>query len=192
MPDVTINKAIAKILSDIRVELSQEFDKNFQRQGFFTEAWQRHKTPLSKGSILTGTGDLRRSIRTVSDQKSITFISDLPYAAIHNEGGEIKVTQRMKSYFWHRYYEAVGRLEHKKDGGMRRTKKNASLNADAEVWKHMALMRVGAVIKIPKRRFLGESPEVRRICEDTISRNLEEYFSEFGSEKAKQINKEVK
>lgn len=191
MADST-DKAIAKILGDIRVELTQEFDMNFQRQGFFSEAWQRHKTALSKGGILMGTGNLRRSIRTKSDSRSITFMSDLPYAAIHNDGGEIKVTQRMKSYFWHKYYEAAGRMAHKKDGGLRRTKKNASLSADAEVWKHMALMKAGSAIKIPRRRFLGESQEVRRICEETIRRNLEEFLNEQGQEQANKFNDETR
>lgn len=33
-----VQKIIRNILSDIRVELSDEFDKNFERQAFFSEA----------------------------------------------------------------------------------------------------------------------------------------------------------
>ena len=37
-------------------------------------------------------------------ENSITFFTSLPYAAIHNDGGEIVVTKRMKRFFWHKYY----------------------------------------------------------------------------------------
>lgn len=30
---------IRNILQDIRIELSDEFDQNFERQAFFSEAW---------------------------------------------------------------------------------------------------------------------------------------------------------
>ena len=39
-------KIIKSILSDIRVEMAEEFDKNFERQAFFSEAWQRRKSPM--------------------------------------------------------------------------------------------------------------------------------------------------
>ena len=38
-------------------------------------------------------------------ETSIRFFTDLPYADIHNEGGEIVVTKRMKGYFWHKYID---------------------------------------------------------------------------------------
>ncbi len=38
-----VQKIIARILQDIRVEMTDEFDRNFERQAFFSEAWQRRK-----------------------------------------------------------------------------------------------------------------------------------------------------
>ncbi len=35
-----IQKIIKNILNDIRVELTDEFDQNFERQAFFSEKWQ--------------------------------------------------------------------------------------------------------------------------------------------------------
>ena len=94
-----IGHIIRRILRDIRVELTEEFDRNFERQFFFTEAWARRKGPLRPGGhILVASGQLRRSIKSEVDDESITFRSDLPYAGIHNEGGEIVVTRRMKKY----------------------------------------------------------------------------------------------
>lgn len=172
-----INTIIRRILSDIRVELSDEFDRNFERQGFFTQAWAKRKSPLRPGGhILIDTGRLRQSVRSRSDATSITFFSDLPYASIHNAGGEIKVTARMKRYFWHRYYEARGSFGYRRDGSMRQTKKNQQLGAEAEFWKSMALMKVGKTIKIPRRQFLGMAPEVEASVRDIIETNLTAYF----------------
>lgn len=152
--DGELRKVVRRILSDIRVELGDEFDQNFERQGFFAEKWQRRKSPIrGDGHILVASGDLRKSIRSRSDESSITFYSDLAYAGIHNEGGEIKVTARMKRFFWHKYHET-------KD----------------EFWRMMALMKEGKTIKIPRRQFLGMAPEVETEVRKIIEDNLTQYF----------------
>lgn len=176
-PSAELRRVMRNILKDIKVELTDEFDKNFERQGFFSEKWQRRKSPLRPGgAILVDRGDLRRSIRSRSDAESITFFTSLPYAAIHNEGGEIKVTQKMKKYFWHKYKEATGSFGRKKDGSPRKDKRTVQLGSEAEFWKLMALMKVGKSIKIPRRRFLGASPEVEKALREIIEENLTEYF----------------
>ncbi len=38
-------------------------------------------------------------------------------------------------------------------------------------------MRVGSVIHIPRRQFLGASPEVEKAVSAIIEQNLEEYFN---------------
>lgn len=172
-----IQKIIRNILNDVRVELSDEFDRNFERQAFFNEAWQRRSSPTRPGgSILIDTGKLRQSISSRTTDNSITFCSTLPYAAIHNEGGEIKVTARMKRFFWHKYNEATGSFGRKKNGERRNDKRTVQLSTEAEFWKHMALMKEGKSIKIPRRRFLGASPEVEQAVKDIIEENLTEYF----------------
>lgn len=173
-----LQRVVRNILKDIKVELTDEFDKNFERQGFFSEKWARRKSPLRPGgSILVDTGQLRRSIRSRSTDDGITFFTTLPYAAIHNDGGEIKVTQKMKAYFWHKYYEARGSFGRKKDGTARKDKRTVQLSTEAEFWKLLALMKVGKSIKIPKRRFLGASPEVEQSVREIIEENLSEYFN---------------
>lgn len=103
-----INKIIKNTLRDIAVELKDEFDQNFERQAFFSQAWQRKKYTTKNNHILLDTGTLRRNIRTKTTDNSVTFYTDLPYAAIHNEGGEIIVTPRMKRFFRAKAYEAAG------------------------------------------------------------------------------------
>lgn len=168
-----------RILQDIRVKLGDEFDRNFERQAFFSEAWQRRKSPLrNEGrAILTDTGALRRSIGSRTTENSITFYTDLPYAAIHNDGGEIKVTKRMKRYFWHKYHEASGSFGRRKDGGLRKDKRTLRLTTEAEFWKFMALKKEGSTIRIPRRQFLGTSPEVERAVREIVEENLTDYFN---------------
>lgn len=174
-----VRKIIRRILKDIRVELGDEFDRNFERQAFFSEAWERRKSPIrNEGrAILTDTGQLRRSIQSRTTENSIVFYTTLPYASIHNDGGEIKVTKKMKRYFWHKYYEAAGSFGRRKDGTLRKDKRTVRLTTEAEFWKFMALKKEGSTIKISRRRFLGTSPEVEQAVRKIIEENITEYFN---------------
>lgn len=173
-----VAKIIRRILEDIRVEMGDEFDRNFERQAFFSEAWARRKSPTRPGgSILTDTGNLRKSIGSRMTENSIVFYTTLPYAAIHNDGGDIKVTGKMKRYFWHKYYEATGSFGRRKDGTPRKDKRTVQLTTEAEFWKFMALKKEGSTVKIPRRRFLGTSPEVEQAVREIIEENITEYFN---------------
>lgn len=179
-----LRTVIGRILKDIRIGIGDEFDQNFERQAFFTKAWARRRSPLRPGGhILIDTGALRKSISSRSDESSITFYSDLPYAAIHNEGGEIKVTARMKRYFRAKFYESMGMTKKQEgkhrtlsDGGFYAWTSKMNLNPNAEFWRAMALMKEGKVIKIPKRQFLGMSSEVEQDVRRIIEDNLTSYF----------------
>ena len=138
-----------KILNDLRVELSDEFDRNFQRKAVFDRPWPPRKHINRKGTLLLVTGKLRRSIRSRVDTDSVVWETSERYAAIHNYGGTITVTARMKKFFWYKY---------------KATRDDA--------WKWMALMKVGTKIQIPQRQFLGDHPEVRRRAEAVVQRNI--------------------
>ena len=172
------NQIIKNILRDIQVEMTDEFDRNFERQAFFSEAWKRRRSPTRPGGhILVDTGDLRRSITSRETSNSIIFCSEHPAAAIHNEGGEIKVTAKMKKFFWYKYYSTTGSFGRKKNGDLRNTKRNIQLSTEAEFWKFMALMKVGSTIKIPRRQFLGNAPEVEQTVREIIEENITEFFN---------------
>lgn len=49
------------IIADLRVELADEFDRNFQRKAFFSERWLPRRGKKARGSLLVVTGALRRS-----------------------------------------------------------------------------------------------------------------------------------
>lgn len=81
------NELKTDILNDLRVELSDEFDKNFERKAFFSEKWKPRAHDYPKGSLLIVTGAMRRSTRGRVEGNGVRFSSALAYATIHNEGG---------------------------------------------------------------------------------------------------------
>lgn len=80
------------IISDMRVELAEEFDRNFTRKAFFTEKWKKRRNPNALGSLLVVTGSLRRSVQAKETDSGVRFTSNQPYATLHNEGGKGSVT----------------------------------------------------------------------------------------------------
>ena len=127
---------------------------------------------------MIGSGALRRSIKTKSDDTSVEFYSTLPYAAIHNNGGQIRVTAAMKRFFWAKYYEVTGGFKRRKDGNLSGSMRQQVLSAEAAFYKALALKRTGSVIRIPRRRFLGSSPELERSVSEIVSHTLKEYAGE--------------
>lgn len=178
MATADMNDLIKHVLDDIRVEYKDEFDQNFVRQAFFSDAWQRRRSPLRPGgAILVDTGALRRSLDVKTTASAIEFCYSQEYAAIHNEGGAIKVTDRMKAFFWHKYYEAQGGFGRKKNGERRNDKSTVRLATEAEFWKYLALKKVGSEIKIPRRQFVGYNPIVEQTVRQIVENSLGEYFN---------------
>lgn len=187
-----VKRFIRLTLKDISVELADEFDRNFEREAFFNERWARrkHNDDESRG-LLAQSGTLRRSIKkeATTTGHSVVFSSSVPYAAIHNEGGTITVTRRMKKYFWYRYLLIAGskrnrpdkspmsgKLQRKKNGELRNNKKNRELTEEAKFFRNMALKRVGSKITIPKRQFIGMHPEVESIIRQIVEANTQKIF----------------
>lgn len=92
---MTPDQLLNNILSDMRVELSDLFDRNFEKKGFFDEKWKERQKE-GKGSLLHVTGAMRRSIRSAVRGRGVAFTSDKPYTAVHNEGG--KFTQNVRKH----------------------------------------------------------------------------------------------
>lgn len=181
-----IKRLVRRTLDNIRVEAAEEFDRNFEREAFFTEKWARrkHNDEQSRG-LLVRTGNLRRSITAeVTDRDSVVFSSALPYARIHNEGGTITVTRKMKAYFWWRYHTLTGgtaadgfsnRLQRKRDGTPRNNRKNRALTAEAEFCRAMALKKAGSKITIPKRQFIGNHPDLEKLLKEIFYENAKNF-----------------
>lgn len=82
------------ILSDMRVGLKEEFDKNFERKAFFSDKWKKRQYKNPKGTLLAVSNTLRRSIKAEVRGNGVRFSSTVPYASVHNEGGSIQQNVR--------------------------------------------------------------------------------------------------
>ena len=169
---------IKNIIQDLKVDLSDEFDRNFERKAFFDKAWENTKLPNHRGSLLMRSGKLRRSLKARESNNSINWSSSLPYASLQNEGGEIEVTARMKRFFWAMFFKAEGATTFKRDKDknviLRQTERNKKLTAEAAMWKALALQKVGAKMKVKQRQFIGDHPQVRQRVEHVIDKNMKE------------------
>ena len=154
---------LGDFIRDLRVELTDEFDRNFERKGFFNEKWDEARMQNRRGSLLMRTGALRRSIRSQSSSNTIRWFSSLPYASIHNNGGFITVTVKMKRYFWAMHLKASG------------AKQSRSMSAEAGFWKAMALKKIGTKIKIAKRQFIGYHSKIDGIVDKVFQQTLNRY-----------------
>ena len=58
-----------------------------------------------------------------------------------------------------------------------RGERNVEKYREADFWMFMALKKAGSTIRIPRRRFLGTSPEVEKAVREIVEENLTEYFT---------------
>jgi len=123
-------------------------------------------------------GTLMQSVKATEQSNSrVVVTSDTPYSAIHNDGGTITVTAQMKKWWWAQYYKFAKVEKAKtKSGGYSKSKKNAIIDKRAEFCKRMALMPVGAKIKIPQRQFMGESKQLMSELDSKLQTKIAEYW----------------
>lgn len=181
-----INLLVRETLKDIKKEALEEFDRNFEREAFFNQKWARRKynDDTSRG-LLVQNGTLRRSIKgEVTDHDSVLIYTTELYANIHNEGGTITVTRKMKSHFWKMYYTVTGgkaadgfskNLQRKKNGAPRNNKRNRALTAEAEFYRRMAMKKAGSKITIPKRQFIGNHPDLEKLLKEIFYNNAKNF-----------------
>lgn len=133
------------------------YKDSFKRQGYIENSsvkkWDKRKNN-AKGegrAILVKTGRLRRSIRIIRSGLGYVVVgTDVPYAQIHNEGGVIRTTQRVRSY---------------SRKAFKRTWKGKRQNISAStISAHARIVNT----KIPQRQFMGLSAFlIRRISMNT-------------------------
>lgn len=136
------DKLKKKLPRQVSVMALNHFKKSFRKQGFMDQsfqAWEPRKGNTREGgAVLVQTGHLRDStVIDSADMRQISIVNNAPYAAIHNEGGivRIPVTDKMRKYFWY-MHKATGRPK----------------------WKWMALTKKDHFLfRMPKRQFMGES-----------------------------------
>ncbi|RWX03375.1 phage virion morphogenesis protein [Flavobacterium cerinum] len=133
----------ARIPQQIAITAVNFFKRNFDREGFVDQPfqkWKPLKNPRDRGrKILTKSGRLKRGLKKlqVSRNKVIVGIgNDIKYAQLQNDGGRIPITPKMRRYFWAMF---------KQTGN--------------EYYKGLALTKK-THIDIPKRQFIGDSKAI--------------------------------
>lgn len=189
-----IEKLVAKAKDDIIKEVNDRlprkvgvtavnhFKQNFRDGGWLDNGlhpWKRTRRQEGNGKdakyspLTSRRNHMMRSIQASTSPGQVTIEDPVPYAAIHNDGGDITthptVTQRMRKYAWHMVYSLAGI----KGKG----KLPKELPKEAEKWKGLALTRKSSITvhaHIPQRQFMGDSAELRmkvnKLIKDSIER----------------------
>lgn len=169
-------RVIRNILRDIEVELTDEFDRNFERQAFSLRHGNGEKSDPSRRSDTRGHRRSSPEHLQCQEGQQHSFPLGSPGGRHPQRRRGDKGNRTHEAVFWHKYYEATGSFGRKKDGTRRNDKRTIQLSTEAEFWKFMALMKVGRTIKIPQRKFIGTSPEVEATVREIIEENITEYF----------------
>ncbi len=125
---------------------------NFSKERFVQKNWVdrtrvkwKKRQRKDRGSLMVRTGRLKRSIRKIRVTKDYIIIgTNVPYAQIHNEGGTIKKTVRVREH--------------------NRTRKGRV----AIVKEHTRKMN----LTLPPRQFIGESAVLMRRIERQVERDI--------------------
>lgn len=156
----------------VGVAVRDSVRQNFRQGSFYGS--DRWKTPLRTklgfrgvagqyGPLLSGSNHLMMNTDYVPLPGKVIIRNTEVYAATHNDGDDIGVTERMKRFFWAQH------IEHKERMGV-----NAP---ETEFWKRMALKKHGSRIKIPRRHFLGPGEKVDSIVNGIINKELQEFIN---------------
>ena len=188
-----IEKLVTKAKDDILKEVNDRlprkvgviavnhFKQNFRDGGWLDNGlhpWKRtrrqdSKSPDAKyGPLTSRRNHMMRSIQASTSPGQVTIQDPVPYAAIHNDGGDITthptVTDRMRKYAWHMVYSLAGI---KGKGKLPR-----ELPAEADKWKGLALTKKRnrtVHAHTPQRQFMGDSAELRMKINQRITESLE-------------------
>lgn len=109
-------------------------------------------------SFVQGYRDNYSNVVITDNKLVITRGSKVPYARIHELGGQIEITSRMRKFFWWQYF--INR------------KKNPLL---AYAWKVMALFK--EVIKMPQRPYLSPAlSNIQKLITERLTNKIGSYF----------------
>lgn len=99
----------------------RHFQDNFRKSGFVDgglHPWPKTKRQLAGGTsaasqhkpLLSNRNHLFNAVRYVPGDYRVKIVNDVPYAPIHNWGGETSpaVTPKMRRFAWAMYYQAAG------------------------------------------------------------------------------------
>lgn len=139
-----ISTTVKQLPTQLGAESVRFSKERFVQQNWMdnsTESWKKRNTLSGESKrrrsrhTLVDTGNLKKSIRVIGvSQNHVLIGTEVPYAQIHNEGGKIQGTQKVKAHV--------------------RTRKGRKHTVGSHSRK--------VNYQIPKRQFLGESAALER------------------------------
>lgn len=145
------------------IEAVNLFKKNFDKEGFVygkrggIRKWKatKHKTGRK---VLTKTRRLRKGIHVkivAANRVVVSVDKSIAYAEVHNFGGEIPITPKMRRYFWAMF---------KKTGD--------------NYYKGLALTKK-QTFKIPKRMYIGKTDAMKPLLDKRTITELKKLISKY-------------
>lgn len=149
----------------IAVNFSKErfIKKNWKDQ--VSEPWKPRKRK-DRGSLMTKTGQLKRSIRKMASGLDYVIIgSDVPYAKIHNEGGKSQKSVYVSSHTRKKTIPKSVNLRTRKA-----SRKRVDTGETIKVKSHTRKMN----LFVPKRQFMGKSRALELRLQHHLKKSLNE------------------
>lgn len=172
-------KELKRLLTeDALHEVEGFMEDNFKNEGFGGSPWPKRKRGDGgrKRRLLVGQGGARRMQRSLRVQAMggvIRVASDVPYAAIHNEGGTINHPGGTP-------YITVGKSKARKNG-RRRSLRNfgearvAFLKKDGSYPEGVKFTEPHP-INIPQRQYIGEHPQLSNRLQKAFEATLKKHL----------------
>ena len=138
-----------------------------------TKRQQQKGTDAKYGPLTSRRNHLMSSIQSKPGVGEVSIENPVPYASIHNDGGNITthptVSPKMKRFAWHMAYSLAGI---KGKGPLPK-----ELPQQAQFWRNLALTKKTKITinaHIPQRQFMGNSQElqakVNKIIQESIQK----------------------
>lgn len=158
-------RELNKLPREVKALGVQFFKSRFRAGGWYDRTFMPWKKRRRNGrgkqnrAILVQSGRLRNSIRGTVSGTDVTFGSDVPYAAVHNNGGTITRYARSETFVRRRISKGKRKGQFKKgtDAGRGITFK-------------------GGQTTMPKRQFIGESAHFNKLITRTIENKVKRVF----------------
>jgi phage gpG-like protein len=157
-----VHQDLPKVIGNEAVNFAID---NLEKQSWEGKPWAKRKSKKDTGrALLVKSGRLKRSPRVISSAPGkVTVGSDVPYAAVHNNGGSIERSARSETFVRNRYTRGE---KGKMFGGMGAYKKGTSAG------QGLTFKAYG--YQMPERRFLGASPQLKRRLIVAAGRHIQE------------------
>lgn len=141
----------------------------FEAQAWEGLPWEARESKKDTGrALLVKSGTLKRSVRIISSSpSSVTIGTDVIYARVHNEGGEISRAARSETFVRPRYERGKKGAMF---GGMGAFRKLTKEDRAATPTKGQTYKAYN--YRMPKRQFIGDTPELRERVRAAVIKEL--------------------